>query len=90
MMKVIKANRNNKEGDIRMKIKVEKIIEKYGMDYITAGNLDVGRITEILEGAMHLPGRCICLDKEQDIYTNDLPLEECESTLSRIFGMSEK
>ena len=74
-----------------MKIKVEKIIEKYGMDYITAGDLDVGGITEIsLEDALHLPGRGICLDKEQDIYTNDLPSEECESTLLRIFGMSEK
>lgn len=74
-----------------MKIKVEKIIERYGMYYITAGNLDEGGITEIsLEDALHLPGRGLCLDKEQDMYTNDLPSEECELALSRIFGMSEK
>lgn len=71
-----------------MKIKVEKTIEKYGMDYIAAGNLDIKGITEIsLEDALHLPGRCICIDKEQDIYTNDLPLEERELSLSIIYQM---
>lgn len=87
-MKKIKVNRNKKEGDEDMKIKVEKIIEKYGTDYITAGNLDVEGITEIsLEEAMHLPERGICIDKEEDIYTQDLPQEERESALLRIFGM---
>ena len=63
-----------------MKIKVEKIIEKYGMDCITVGNLDIGKITEIsIEKAMHLPG--ICINKD------DLPLEECELYLSRIYQM---
>lgn len=61
-----------------MKINVEKIIEKYGVDYITARNLDAKGITEIsLEEA--IPRRGICLDKGQDIFTNDLPLEERES-----------
>lgn len=71
-----------------MKIKVEDIIKKYSMDYITAGNLDVNGITEIsFEDAIHLPGRGICIDPEQDIYTNDLPLEERESFLMRIYQM---
>lgn len=71
-----------------MKVKVEKIIEEYGMDYTTAGNLDVNGTTEIsFEDAMHLPGRGVCLDKEQDIYTQDLPLEERKSALLQIFGM---
>lgn len=67
-----------KEGDGDMKIKVEKIIEK--SDYITVGNLDIGKITEIsIENAMHLPGRCVNKD--------DLHLEECELSLSRICQM---
>lgn len=71
-----------------MKIKVENIIEKYGMDYITTGNLDIEGITETsLEEAIHLPGRGVCIDKEQDIYTNDLPLEERELSLSIIYQM---
>ena len=56
-MKKLKITRNNKEGDVYMRMKVENIIEKYGMDYITVGNLDV------------------------------LPLEERESSLSRIYRM---
>lgn len=40
-----------------MRMRVENIIEKYGMDYMTVGNLDV------------------------------LPLEERESSLSRIYQM---
>lgn len=69
-----------------MKVKVEDIIEKCGMDYVTAGNLDIEEITEIsFEEVMHLPGRGICIDIEQDIYTNDLPQEERKSALSEIF-----
>lgn len=45
-MNKLKITRNNKEGDVYMKIKVENIIEKYGMDYITVGNLDVLSLEE--------------------------------------------
>lgn len=70
-----------------MKMKIEDIIGEHGMDYITAGNLNIERITEIsFEDAMCLPGRGICIDKDQDIYTNDLPLEERKEAISMIFG----
>jgi hypothetical protein len=68
-------------------MKIDKIIEEYGMDYITGLDLDVKRIIEIsLEDAMHLNGRCVLIDKEQDIYSNDLPLDERRSALQYIFG----
>lgn len=69
-----------------MKIKVTSVIEKYGMDYETATNLDMEGRTEIsFEEAMCLDGIGILIDKEQDIYTNELPQEERKSRLSIIF-----
>ena len=69
-----------------MKIKIADIIEKYGMDYATAISLDIKGISEIsFEEAMHLDGRGIVIDSEQDIYTNDLPQEERKSSLAMIF-----
>lgn len=69
-----------------MKIKVDEVIEKYGADYKTAKSLYVGRKTEIsFEEAMSLNGRGILIDKEQDVYTNDLPQEERRSNLLMIF-----
>lgn len=69
-----------------MKIKIDDIIEKYGMDYNSAINLDMeGRKEISLKEAMNLQGRGIIIDKEQDIYTNDLPHEERKSSVSMIF-----
>ena len=69
-----------------MKIKLADIIEKYGMDYIIAINLDIEGMTEIsFEKAMCLDGRGIFIDKEKHIYTNDLPLDERKITLSKMF-----
>lgn len=65
-----------------MKIKIDNLIEKYGMDYATAINLDIEEKTEIsFEEAMHLHGRGILIDEEQDVYTNDLPQDERKSSL---------
>jgi hypothetical protein len=62
------------------------IIGRYRLDYKTAVNLDMKRKTEIsLEEAMNLEGRGIIIDKEQDIYTNDLHQEERRSSLLTIF-----
>jgi len=68
-----------------MKIKVAEVIEKYGMDYNTAISLDVKGTEISFEDLMHLDGRGIVIDKEQDIYTNDLGHEERESINSVIF-----
>jgi hypothetical protein len=67
------------------------IIEKYGLDYKTAVSLDVNGGTEIsLEEAMNLDGRGIVIDKDQDIYTNDLPQEERKSSLLTVFECLKK
>ena len=69
-----------------MKIRAVDIIEKYGMDYKTATNLDMEGTTEIsFEEAMCLKGRGILLDEEQNVYTNDLPQEERKLCLLTIF-----
>ena len=69
-----------------MKIKVCNIVDKCGMDYTTIVNLYTEGKTEIsFEEAMSLRGRGILVDKEQDIYTNDLAQEERKSSLSTIF-----
>lgn len=67
------------------------IMEKYGMDYKTAVNLDMEGKTEIsFEEAMNLDGRGIIIDKDQDICTNDLPQEERKSSLLTIFEFLKK
>ena len=69
-----------------MKIRVGDIVDKYGMDYTTVVNLYTEGKTEIsFEEAMSLRGRGILVDKEQDIYTNDLAQEERKLSLSTIF-----
>lgn len=69
-----------------MNIRIADVIEKYGIDYTTAVSLDIEGRTEIsFESAMDLHGRGILLDKEQNIYTNDLPRDERRSALSEIF-----
>lgn len=70
-----------------MKIKIDDIIEKYGMNYATAMNLDIEGMKEIsFEEAMCLRGRGILIDRNKDIYTNDLPQEERKRILSGIFA----
>ena len=74
-----------------MKIKVGDIVDKCGMDYTTVVNLYTEGKTEIsFEEAMSLRGRGILVDKEQDIYTNDLAQEERKSELSGIFESLSK
>ncbi len=74
-----------------MKINIDSVIEKYGMDYNTALYLDIERKTEIsFEEAMYLNGRGIFIDKEEDICTNDLPQEERKSMLLTIFRSLSK
>jgi hypothetical protein len=73
-----------------MKIRIDDVIEKYGMDYAGALNLDVegrneGRAEISFEEAMNLHGRGILVDKEQDIYTNDLAQEERKRSILAIF-----
>ena len=74
-----------------MKIKLDDIVDKCGMDYTTVVNLYTEGKTEIsFEEAMSLRGRGILVDKEQDIYTNDLAQEERKSELSEIFESLSK
>lgn len=74
-----------------MKIKIDDIIEKYGMNYATAMNLDIEGKKEIsFEEAMRLRGRGILIDRKQDTYTNDLPQGERKSALSEIFKSLNK
>ncbi len=65
-----------------------KIIEG---DYTTAINLDIGRRTEttFIE-MMNSSGRCILIDKGQDVYTSDLPRDERKSALLEIFEFLSK
>lgn len=66
-----------------MDIKNDKIIENIESEYRTDLYVGINNIRHMsIDDLMKIPGRGVLVDKEQDIYSNDLPRKERKSYLN--------